>query len=151
MSCEGKLWRSFMSCVSFMGESAGSFAYRGGESAGSIGVNDLKQSSPISSYSIEVPTKELTRDVVNFRGTEEREKKANSICKTLAGLAVTTGIVIGGLAYAHKAGWITKMGDGKCKDLLTKSAKTCNDWCMQSKESIVKAYNKVKNYFTKKP
>ena len=136
-------------CVSFMNESAGSLGFRGGESTGSIGIISSKQNSPIGCYTTDVFPADVIKDVVNFKGSK-REEKANSTCKTIAELAVTAGILIGGLAYAHKAGWITKMGDGKLKDILTKASKTSYEWCAKSKDAAVDVYNKVKNYFTKK-
>lgn len=136
-------------CVSFRGESAGSLAFRGGESSGSIGIISSKQNPPIGCYTTDIFPTELVKDVVDFKGSKRKEN-ANSACKTIANLVITTGILIGGLAYAHKAGWITKMSDGKFKDILTKASKTSYEWCTKSKDTIVNTYNKVKNYFTKK-
>ena len=140
----------FMNNVSFYGgESAGSIGYqnriasKGGESAGSIGKIDDDQ---ISDGVTLVQSPE--HDTVNFKGKEHEE--GSSFGKTLLGLAITAGVTIGGLAYAHKANWTSKLKDGNIKKYLSKATETSYDWCTKTKDFGVKYYNKVKEYFTKK-
>lgn len=135
-----------MSYISFYGsgETAGSMAkFQKSETAGSIGHNQGVQNA-----STTIPTDTLTGDTINFRGREEQSK--TSAIKTLLALGITAGVTIAGLGYAHKAGWISKLGDGKFKDCLNKATNKCHDWCHSTKDFCVKQYEKIKGYFTKK-
>ena len=128
-----------MSYISFYGsgETAGSMAkFQKGETAGSIGHNQGVQNA-----STTIPTDTLTGDSINFRGREEQSK--TSAIKTLLALGITTGVTIAGLGYAHKAGWISKLSDGKFKDCLNKTTGQCHDWCHSTKDFCVKQYEKI--------
>lgn len=87
-------------------------------------------------------------DTVCFKGKDE--KKKSSIGKTILGLVTVAAVTIGGLAYAHKANWISKLKDGKIKTKLSSAAETCYGWYEKSSKSVKKYYEKVKNYFHKK-
>lgn len=121
-----------------------SVSFQGGETAGSIGKKQL--TTPIrQNGTIQTPQ----CDSVNFRGREDREQGA-SVGGILTAAVVLTAAVIGGLGYAHKANWVSKLKDGKFKDATIKATETCYNWCAKTKDTAVKYYEKVKNFFSKK-
>lgn len=96
---------------------------------------------------------------VNFRGNndydyyEPQKKKGTStlgVVATLAGISIA-GIV--GLGYAHKANALSKLKDGKVKDMLSKlepAGKKCHEWCSTVKTKGSELMDKVKNMFSSK-
>lgn len=87
-------------------------------------------------------------DTVCFQGRGEEKK--SSVGKTILKLAVVAAATIGGLAYAHKANWVSKLKDGKIKTHLSKATETCYGWCEKTSKSAQEYYEKVKSYFQKK-
>lgn len=136
-----------MSYVSFYGsgETAGSMAkLRKGETAGSVGHTNEEQNLRRESVSIETSN----GDSVSFRGKEQKE--GSSIAKSVFCVGLMTAAIIAGLGYAHKAGWTSKLNEGKLKEGLDKVTGKCHDWCHTVKEFGTKQYEKIKAYFHKK-
>ena len=121
-------------------------SFYGSETSGSVAKRNL---APQKRETISGQT---CGDTVCFRGKDKSES-AESIGKTIAGLALIACAIIGGLGYAHKTNAIGKLKDGKIKNFLEKSNKItepCYNLCSKTKDFAVKYYNKVKDYFTKK-
>ena len=147
-----------MSYISFYGsgETAGSMAkFQKSETAGSIAkmpkgetAGSVGHDQGIQNGSVTIPTNTLTEDTISFRGHDD--KKETSITKTLLAAGIVTSATIAAVGYAHKAGWVAKLGDGKVKDCLNKVTGKCHDWCHSTKDFCVKQYEKIKEYFTKK-
>ena len=148
-----------ISSVSFCGtgsESAGSISYnnamrahnntafRGGgsESSGSMAENPTPVTCP-------------NCDQVSFQASAnyEKKKKGVSALGILAGAAVLTAATIVGLGYAHKTNVLSKMNDGKMKEIISKAdpaCKKCHEWCSSVKTKGTELWGKVKNLFSPK-
>lgn len=119
-------------------------SFYGSETSGSIAKRILAE--PVrNTASLQAPQ----GDSVNFKG-REKDEKGSSAAGAILGIAAITALAIGGLGYAHKAGWISKLNDGKFKDTANKAAEKCHDWCAKIKATSIKYYNKVKDFFSKK-
>ena len=110
-------------------ETAGSPAYSSGELKETVGSpaymsNRLRETAGSPAYLSNVQNTSNI-DSLNFRGYDSFEKngktKEKGISPVTAGIgAITaTALIIGGLAYAHKIDVLSKMKDGKMKDILT--------------------------------
>lgn len=116
-------------------------SFYGNDTVGNISTN------PQVRYETPVP-QTPEGDTVCFKGRSEEKK--SSIGKTILGLVTAAAVTIGGLAYAHKANWISKLKDGKIKTKLGNAAETCYGWYDKSSKKAQKYYDKVKSYFQKK-
>ena len=120
----------------------------GGESAGSVAYNrNVADPQPKAS--------EVSG--VNFKGYDydyyDSPKKKVSPVGVIAGLLVGTAAVIGGLGYAHKANVLSKLKDGKIKDLLKKltpATEQCYEWCTTVKSKCVQTWDNIKGFFSNK-
>ena len=127
-----------ISCVSFRGgETAGSAAYRGN----------------VRTKNSEQPTAQAPEAQVNFRGYDEYgQKKKSKAVPIILGVSATAVAAIIGMGYAHKTDALSKLSDGKIKDFLSKTKpmlETCDKWCTATKDTAVKAWEKVKGWFGK--
>lgn len=93
---------------------------------------------------------------VNFKGNDSFENSNKKGISTLGAMAIITGIAaasIVGLGYAHKTNALSKLKDGKMKDMLTKlepAGKKCHEWCSTVKTKSSECVNKIKNFFSSK-
>ena len=139
--------------VNFYGlDSAGSIAKRnsrGGETAGSVSKRNIlyETTGSVGVYS-KPESEELEKYKVYFKGHDD-SKNTSFVTKALI-FAGATALIIGGLGYAHKSGWINKLGDGKIKDWSNKIAEPCHKWCGSVKKFCVDNWNKVADKFRKK-
>ena len=117
--------------VNFYGlDSAGSIAKRnnrGGETAGSVSKRNVLYETT-GSVGI-CPTSTDNKDTVNFKAKNNNSEGSSFMTKVLF-FAGATALIIGGLGYAHKSGWINKLGDGKIKNWSNKIAEPCHKWCV---------------------
>lgn len=123
--------------------------YGSGETTGSVSKKPIGQVVTTEKPTlIETPK----TDTVCFRGSDNAENKDSKTGKIIGGLALA-GLVFAGLACAHKYDVVGKLKDGKFKDYLRKTdvvTEPCHKACSKIKDTSVKYYNKVKDYFSKK-
>ena len=117
--------------------------FMGGETTGSIAKRQLN-TAPRNEVPRQIET--LEQDTVNFRGHEDKEKKSSTLGK-IAILATTAALIFGGLGYAHKAGWVEKLGEGKIKDFVNTVTEPCHDGCRKIKGWTNDGWTWVKNLF----
>lgn len=136
-----------MNSVNFM-----TFRGNGSESTGSIAYKNNTTECPTCGTNCEG----TCEGKVNFKGYdsfENSKKKGTStlgIIATLAGITVA-GIV--GLGYAHKTNALSKLNDGKVKDILSKlepAGEKCHKWCSTVKTRSSEYADKIKNFFSGK-
>ncbi len=129
-----------MNCVSFHGH--------GSESTGSIAHKNNPTQEPK-----QCPT---CGGSVSFRGRNDYdsfEKEGPSALGIIAGVALLTAGVIGGLGYAHKAKAFEKLGEGWMKKTIGKlepAGKKCHEWCSTAKTKSTDLWTKVKDKFSSK-
>ena len=93
---------------------------------------------------------------ISFKGYdsfEKEDKKGISTAAVIGSLAVLTAATIGGLGYAHKAGWFEKLGEGWMKKTIGKlepAGKKCRGWCSTIKTKGNEYWVKVKDFFSSK-
>ena len=71
----------------------------------------------------------------------------------LAGTLVAAAGIIAGMGYAHKTNALSKLSDGKIKDILTKcepAMEKCHEWCAWTKKTCKDGWEAVKGWFPKK-
>lgn len=88
---------------------------------------------------------------VGFKGYDydyyDKPKKKTSPLLVVGGLLASAAAIIGGLGYAHKTNALSKLNDGKIKDILKKAepaAKKCHEWCSAAKTKCMELVNKFK-------
>ena len=87
-----------------------------------------------------------------FERRKETDKGVSKTTVALGALAATA-LIIGGLGYAHKIDVLSKMKEGKAKELLSKIepvAKTCHEWCSSAKVKGNECLEGVKKFFNSK-
>ena len=119
-----------------------SFHGHGSESTGSI--------SHSSGYSA-LPTE----NSVNFKAQNDsfEKNKGTSTIGIIGGIALLGAGAVVGLGYAHKTNILSKMKDGKFKEILQKAepaAKKCHEWCATIKAKGTEVWNKIQNTFKSK-
>ena len=122
-------------------------SFYGSETSGSVAKRNLAPQKR------ETISGQQCGDSVCFRGNADKSDTAESVGKSIVGLALFAAAVIGGLGYVHKTNAIGKLNDGKIKTFLEKSnkiTKQCYNLCHKTKDFAIKYYNKVKDFFTKK-
>ncbi len=128
------------------------FRGSGSESAGSVAYKNNMMECPTCGKDCE----NTCNNKVNFKGYDSFEnsnKKGTSalgVITTLVGIAVA-GIV--GLGYAHKTNALSKLKDGKIKDMLSKlepAGEKCHEWCSTAKTKGSECIDKIKNFFSTK-
>ena len=119
--------------------------FKGSETSGSVAKVNLAQTRKCA-----VPEKTPPKDTVSFRGNMDKSDSAESIGKVAAGLVAAAALIVGGLGYAKKADWVSKIKNEKVKDFANKMTEPCYNVCKKTKDFVIKYYEKVKNYFSKK-
>ena len=101
------------------------------------------------------PQPEVEKPQVNFRANEypnydaEQKKKISPWWYVLGTLAFAGGSIVG-LGYVHKLGSVSKMENGKMKDMLVKcepAFKQCYEWCKWAKHTSRDGWDKVTKFF----
>lgn len=98
------------------------------------------QNAPVKNYSS-----------VGFKGYDydyyDKPKKKTSPLLVAGGVLASAAAIIGGLGYAHKTNVLSKLKDGKIKDILKKGepvAEKCHEWCSAAKVKYTELVNKLK-------
>lgn len=93
---------------------------------------------------------------VNFKGYDSFESSNKKGTSTLGVISTLAGITIAGilgLGYAHKTNALSKLKDGKVKDMLSKlqpAGEKCHSWCSTIKTKGSDCIDKIKNFFSSK-
>lgn len=116
-----------------------SFCGHSSESSGSIGYDNNRMTQN-KQYGI------------SFQAKEDKfeSNKSTKAIGVIGGLTLLTAASIVGLGYAHKTNILSKMKDGKFKDMLKKAepaAKKCHEWCATVKTKGQEVWNKIQNVF----
>lgn len=122
-----------INCVNFRGH--------GSESTGSIAHRNNPTECPTCGGKI------------SFKGYDSYEKEGTSTLGVVAGLALLTAGVIGGLGYAHKAKAFDKLGEGWMKKTIGKlepAGKKCHEWCSTTKTKGTELWTTIKDKFSSK-
>ena len=96
----------------------------------------------------EMKTSTSPKDEVCFRGGEDK-KKGSTFANVLT-FATLSIAVLGGIGYAHKAGWFTKIGDNKFgKFVNDKIGAPCHKGCSWVKGRCINLKDWVMKLFKK--
>jgi len=85
-----------------------------------------------------------------YYNEEPKKSKAGWV---IGGTLVAAALAVAGMGYAYKVDALSKLGDGRVKDLLTKcepAMKKCHEWCAWTKGQYQKCVDTVKGWFSKK-
>jgi len=80
-----------------------------------------------------------------YNGKTKKSHPLNGLVK----LAIATGVIIGGLGYTHKAGWVNKLGEGKVSNWVKSATKKCHEWCSWTKGKGTEGWEWVKTKLSK--
>jgi len=91
---------------------------------------------------------------VNFRGYDydyyNKPEKKTSPLVVIGSIAAFAAAAIGGLGIAHKNNVLSKINDGKFKNVLKKcepAAQTCHKWCAAVKKFGINTRDKIAGVF----
>lgn len=118
-------------------------SFYGGETAGSVAkrnVNNLRFNE------VSTPVQTPKSDTVNFRG---RDDEGSSVGSTIGKFAFWTALIVGGLGFAHKKDWVSKIKNQNLQKYAEKITKPCYEACIKVKDMSIKLYEKIKNIFSK--
>lgn len=152
---------SIINPINFRGnETVGSPAYLTNSLKETVGspaylTSALKETVGSPAYLTNNPEAPVNPNFKGYDSFERQEKPDKKTSMATIGISslVAAALIIGGLGYAHKVDVLSKMKDGKMKEMLTKIepiAKVCHEWCSITKTKGNECLEAIKKFFKSK-